>query len=230
MAQPPIFEDIDHLTDEFIDDVNAKLQLQTLRDLCLAYNNNHDVDTIEIEEIQDDKIAMIIALWMRGQYNIHESITWGDPYDKGLKESIRIIGAESRELREEVDENGDVIELEILPKAKENAAYHLFTHTDQLLGYIIASFQAKRNEVYYERRLKGELLDQTVLKPPNRIFETLGIPQVKTMEELYATLRMLKPIALIYLLLVGTVTAQSGKIFRRPPNLYGYLAIYYPVG
>lgn len=70
----PRFADlfIDNLTEERIDSINAELDLKTLRDLCLSYNNSLPVEraiqAIEIDEIlpsleipvfSNDKIAFL---------------------------------------------------------------------------------------------------------------------------------------------------------------------------
>ena len=67
MADLPSFSEFftDNLTEEKVDRFYAEKELETLREMCLGFNNSQPeqgVTPIEIDEISNDKIAMIIAL------------------------------------------------------------------------------------------------------------------------------------------------------------------------
>ena len=98
MAELPSFSQLftDRITLEDVNTFYTKKDLEKLRDLCLAYNNlppeeeeeeeeeeRRQRNLIEIEEIRNDKIAMILALWMHDvDIPDYLNLTWGEPYAK----------------------------------------------------------------------------------------------------------------------------------------------------
>lgn len=217
MAQPPLFTDIDNLTDELVDSVNAKLQLQTLRDLCLSYNNLHAEDPIEIEEIRDDKIAMILVLWMRNIYTIHETITWGDPYDTGFKQALTEIISEDMDAYQytlEQDFDRDEDEVYTYPKVRETVIYKVLTHPEQLLGFL-----------RYQLRIS-----QPNIRNLKLLTESLGLVGIDSDRKLILTLPKLSSIELAYIAIVGTYVTNMYIMGDndRLPGITDYVQIYYP--
>lgn len=235
MAQSSLFTDIPHLTDEFVDNNYDKLELATLKNLCLAYNNGHTAaDLIELDEIENDRVGMILALWMR-DVTIPESITLpdakdltlqgGPSYEEVIKEALREIIQDHTERMVFLSTNMRR-EVRNFPMTKDTDIYIIITHPENLLGFLTASIDSRfcdadNNEAWRnEYRLFTKTLDQLLLN--------LGIQKVYTRFDIYKFLRTLKPIALIYFILAATFTQEYKEILSNKPNAYTYVRIYYP--
>lgn len=79
---------VDNLTDQKIDEFILEKDLEALRSLCQKFRDtkkNRD----ELDGIRDDKIGMVLFLWMRNEeLPDYLNLTWDEPYDSGIKKSI----------------------------------------------------------------------------------------------------------------------------------------------
>jgi hypothetical protein len=136
MAQPPLsqfFTDI--LSEEKIDEFHHRKDLDKLVELCLIYNNGPDridFDRINIDEVKDEKLKMVVALWARG-VTIPEylNLTYGEPYDSRFK---RCAMEDAEYLNQRAIEAG--IERFVSPSKIDT--YKILKYPQQLAGFLAA--------------------------------------------------------------------------------------------
>lgn len=253
----PSFSEIftDNITEDKLDAINAEFELTTLRDLCLMYNSNvpptntvggeEERDQIEIVEIKDDKLAMIIALWMRN-ITIPETITWGKPYDHGIRESI--IAGENED-RKEANKFGQNY---YISRARSTTYYRVMKHPQQLLGFLTSAITATddslRNKTnqptnqdmqFYngdKQIFMGHIYDYNkrniFLEQLKDLANSLSFNiQIVDHRVFLGLLHKLKTIDLIYILLVSSYLSKYRYILSdvsHNSKIWAYEAIYYP--
>lgn len=222
----PQFSDlfVDKLTEDQIDPINAAFELRTLKEICLDFNNKlpdeRNNEAIEIEDIKDDKIGMILALWMRN-ISIPESITWDDPYDKELKKSLKhYIGLFTRIGRD-------------LPKVKDTPFYTILSHPEQLLGFLVTFIAIKDNSYSvdsvdtYEKSYKHLDNFRTIMRNLG-----ISVPQnLISLQELLPILPNCKPLTLSCIALISSYNEEydySLMHIRGITYITNYVDIYRP--
>lgn len=229
------------LPDALPDEFYSQNDIEELKNLCLEYNRGVP-DPIEVDEIQNDKIAMIIALWMR-RLKISENLTFGSPYDNVInKEILQFISREKyyadlrlRALEENTVYQRTEDDVYIAPKARETIFYKLFIHPSQLQGFIATGIY---NILSYidRRRIQGLNDDSLVyysLSPTELLFKSLnesilelGFARIENpkLDVFTKILAKLNSLSLIYIILRGIFSPDvSVRI-----DVYEYFEICYP--
>lgn len=189
MAAPlsQLFTDIS--SEKEIDSFYSQKELDTLYDLCVSYNDKLSSENgghrIDIEEIKNDKIGMIIALWGRNQ-DIPEALTWGQPYDEGLKNAIKF------EYDNTMRENDHT-----LIYAKRMHCYRIITTPyKEVAAYL--------NGVVAFYRPDCKVAQNNFIITLNQIAQNLGMSKINAREDIFNETSKLKdrhPIVFAYILL-----------------------------
>lgn len=209
-------------------DPPVNLDMEALRNYCLTYNRGNQPSDIEIEEIRNDRLALITALWMR---DITIPITiFGEPYDKCFSEFISLDITLLRMQKLLFRENFRY------PKAKETLLYRFLalSFTDltvndkeftkgTLIGFLTIFLPTRdktmNEKISYVDLIVRPLMEEKKKDKINKIRTSLGIEFTET-KELIKHLPSLSLVSLVYLLINFL---DGNDIINNDPTIRQYL-------
>jgi hypothetical protein len=179
-----LFED--KLTEAQIDQFHEQQDLNQLITLAREYNARQTTlrgNQIDIEAIKDDKLKLIVSLWIRDiTIPKYLNIGYGEPFDSTFKEWS-------------VDDNP------VMQPIENHVIYKLLNHPEHLFGFIVGALQVEDSDGVKQFRPDDV----------NYILGTLSKPAIVNIGklDLIRQLMAMRPVELAYMLIL---LSESGII------------------
>jgi hypothetical protein len=187
----------DALTEEQIDAVHARWDLERLQEL--ARLNNNDSLPEDVINVNLDKIGLILSLWMR-EVEIPTDLTWGEPYDSAFKIYL------NKEFNIFVLNNNEGYPIPI-----NVALYWMLKEPNYLVGYLGGALNI--NKVDSEANLDSHFYIERI----NDALIKINLPPITGYTDLRKRLKTFVPLVLVYL------AASVPYAFTEDTPLDGYI-------
>lgn len=185
----PTAEEIGIPTTDEIDAYTLQQELLYLTNAAREYNEGDPLpdprNRIPLDDIKDDKLKLIFSLWQRGIIiPEHLNITYGAPYD-----DIFFCWADGADMPPDEDDDNEGL----LRPVTMITPYILLKHPEQLLGYLLATFDFPLDALTKTGlgRFNTEILHRIGLPPINSKADYLNIlANAKTLDLIYIALEL----------------------------------------